>query len=95
MMSNNSFSMQEATTLALERLMAKLNMTKSDASAALQVGNSTQDESTQSLVKELLERNQSLPYVSHFGSDKFLAEESAKTILNLKSTLEKLPSASQ
>ena len=69
MMSNNSFSMQEATTLALERLMAKLNMTKSDASAALQVGNSTQDESTQSLVKELLERNQSLPYVSHFGSD--------------------------
>lgn len=69
MMSNNSFSMQEATTLALERLMAKLNMSKSDASAALQVGNSTQDESTQSLVKELLERNQSLPYVSHFGSD--------------------------
>ena len=69
MMSNNSFSMQEATTLALERLMAKLNMSKSDASAALQVGSPTQDESTQSLVKELLERNQSLPYVSHFGSD--------------------------
>ena len=54
MMSNNSFSMQEATTLALERLMAKLNMSKSDASAALQVSNPTQDESTQSLVKELL-----------------------------------------
>ena len=54
MMSNNSFSMQEATTLALERLMAKLNMSQSDASAALQVGNPTQDESMQSLVKELL-----------------------------------------
>ncbi len=35
---NKGMGVQEATTLALERLMTKLKMTKTDANAALMAG---------------------------------------------------------
>ena len=97
---NKGMSVQEAAAHALERLMAKLKMSKTDASAALHAGNPHVNDELQCAISP--SKEEMIKYIAARASttvvnpttEKLLGDDAAaKTIYDLRNTFESVSSA--